>query len=65
MNNANYRLHDWIDINKLNLYKLSRNPNAIELLVNTNDIDWEYLSQNENAIQLLEQNQDKIYWNYL
>ena len=61
-----YKLHDWIDINKLKWRYLSRNPNAISLLkVNQEKIDWYKLSKNPNAIELLEKHQDKINWNSL
>ena len=60
------KLHDWIDINKINLYNLSLNPNAIELLKENQDkIDWDFLSFNTNAIEMLKENQDKINWYYL
>ena len=58
------KLRDWININKLNWYGLSFNPNAIELLKeNKNKINWDYLSLNENAIKLLKENQvmDRIF----
>ena len=59
-------LLDWIDINKLNWYGLSSNPNAIHLLEQNRDkINWVGLSRNPNAIHLLEQNIDKIKWIYL
>jgi len=36
-----YKLRDWIDINKIVWYSLSRNPNAIDLLEKNNDkINW-------------------------
>ena len=34
------KLHDWINIDKINWLSLSKNPNAIELL-NVNYIDWD------------------------
>ena len=59
-------LLSWIDINKLNLNKLSENPNAIHLLeANPDKIDWTWLSLNPNAIHLLEENQDKINYTNL
>ena len=40
-------LRDWIDVNKLDWYKLSENKNAIDLLKENKDkIDWEELSSN-------------------
>ena len=42
-----YKLLEWIDINKINWSYLSRNPAAIELLKEHSDrIDWLYLSEN-------------------
>ena len=58
-----YKLRDWIDINKIDWFDLSRNPNAIHLLEqNMNKIYWFLLSVNSNAIHLLEKNMDKIDW---
>jgi hypothetical protein len=43
------KLRDWVDINKINWYYLSENPNAIELLKeNKNKIDWHFFSKNPN-----------------
>jgi hypothetical protein len=43
--------------------RLSKNPNAIELLKENQDkINWFGLSKNPNAIELLKENQDKINW---
>tara|TARA_B110000459_G_C16122782_1_gene278813 strand:+ start:241 stop:510 length:270 start_codon:yes stop_codon:yes gene_type:complete len=40
-------LLDWIDINNLDWYWLSVNPNAIHLLENNKDkINWKYFSKN-------------------
>lgn len=45
---------------------LSRNKNAIELLIQHPDkIDWENLSGNINAIQILRQYPEKINWDIL
>jgi hypothetical protein len=61
-----YKLHDWIDINKINFKKLSGNRNAIKILErNRHKIDWSVLSGNINAIELLEENKDKIDWGVL
>jgi len=61
-----YKLRDWIDIDKIDWYRLSRNPNAIHLLEKHPDkINWYYLSNNPNAIHLLEKNIDKINWSCL
>jgi len=66
MDEYEYVLLDWIDIDKLNWSELSKNPNAIHLLEKNQDkIDWINLSCNPNAIHLLEKNQDKINWNNL
>jgi hypothetical protein len=49
--------------NKIDWALLSRNPNAIEILVaNKKKINWSSLSRNPNAIDILEANQDKIDW---
>ena len=57
------KLLGWIDIEKLGLFNLSNNLNAIHLLEqNPEKIDWNCLSINSNAIQLLEQNPEKINW---
>jgi hypothetical protein len=46
--------------------ELSKNPSAIKLLREHDDlIDWEYLSANPNAMELLHQNPDKINWSNL
>ncbi len=43
------KLRDWIDINKIDWYSLSRNTNAIELLKeNKNKINWNCFSKNPN-----------------
>ena len=61
----NYKLRNWIDIDKLDWSKLSLNPNAIQLLEkNKEKIHWDYLSKNPNAIYLLEENKEKIKWYY-
>jgi hypothetical protein len=45
------KLQDLININELNSYYLSRNPNAIELLRENQDkIDWWRLSQNPTQL---------------
>jgi uncharacterized protein YlzI (FlbEa/FlbD family) len=56
----------WINETRLDWERLSRNPNAIELLrENTDKIDWRRLSLNPNAIELLRENPDKIDWRLL
>jgi hypothetical protein len=55
------KLKNWISIDKLDSYSLSKNPNAIPILEkNVDKIDWDYLLQNPNAISILEKNVDKI-----
>jgi hypothetical protein len=68
------KCNDWCDvpldyieenIDKIDWFYLSANPNAIHLLeLNQDKICWSMLSNNENAMHLLEKNQDKInsYW---
>ena len=54
------KLRSWINPNNLDLYVLSRNPNAVDLLErNQHKIVWESLSYNPNAIHILEKNLDK------
>ena len=58
-----YKLQDWINMDKINWYSLSSNPNAIHLLEqNMDKICWNSLSANPNAVHLIEQNMDKINW---
>ena len=57
------KLLDWIPLDKINWYMLSKNPNAINLLEqNMDKINWNSLSCNPNAIHLLEKNINKIDW---
>ena len=61
LNKPIYKLRHWININKLDLFNLSLNPNSINYLTkNPNNIIWDALSLNPNAIELLEKNLDKI-----
>jgi len=63
-----YKLKQGIDFEKLNWNSLSKNPNAIDLLLkNPKKIVWDSLSSNCNtiAIDLLRDNPDKISWNDL
>ena len=60
------KLLDWINIDKLELYYLSENPNAIHLLEEYPDkMCWNNLSTNPNALHLLEKYPNKINWHYL
>ena len=60
------KLRKWIPIEKLDWDSLSRNPNAIDILVNNLDkVDWCGLSNNPNAIHILEKNLDNINWDVL
>jgi len=55
------KLLDWIDLDKLVMNYLSKNPNANHILEQNKDkINWVLLSRNPNAIHLIEQNMDKI-----
>ena len=57
------KLLDWVDIDKLDRSKLSRNLAAIDILKENQDkIYWYYLSENPAAIDILIENQDKINW---
>ena len=60
------KLLDWVLLDKIDWWELSKNPNAIHLLEqNMNKINWSCISSNPNAINLLEQNMDKIDWDGL
>ena len=81
LDNKRKILLNWINIEELYWYHISKNPNAIDLLkirieyenslssedYNNlrNKINWEELSKNPNAIELLTNNQDKINWRWL
>ena len=59
------KLVDWINLEKINWYYLSKNEHekAIHLLEqNPMKINWMMLSRNSNAVHLFEQNLDKIDW---
>jgi hypothetical protein len=67
-----YKLHDWIELDKLDLNTLCLNPKLNEecyelLKKNKKEINWKYLSENPSkyAIKLLKENEDKIDLNYL
>jgi hypothetical protein len=56
------KFRDWIVFSKLNLQKLSTNPNALQFLeTNPQYINWFALSKNKNAVHLLEKNISKIW----
>ena len=62
-----FKLHDWININFLDIWSLSENPNpnAIDILKNNQDkINWDNLSFNPNTISLLKENKHKIELKY-
>ena len=60
------KLLDWVDIDKLDWYTLSENPNATYILEkHFNKINWDWLSENPNAIHLLEKHPEKINWSGL
>ena len=53
-----YKLRSWIDIDRLEWFRLSKNPLAINLLEkNKNKINFTNLSKNLNAIHILGKNQ--------
>jgi len=65
-------LRPWIPLDKLHLFWLSQNPEAIHLIrealeqnQDTDKISWYHLSENPAAIYLLEQNPNKINWKRL
>ena len=54
------------NLDKVDWYYLSLNPNAIPILEkNLDNVDWSRLSRNPNAIPILEKNLDKVYWECL
>ena len=67
--NIEYELEDWvINSGKISFNKLSRNPNAIDLLKKYPEhINYDELSRNINpdAIELLQKNLSKINWSNL
>jgi len=61
LNKPVWKLKDWIEIQKIDWYNLSLNPNAINLLLKNQDkINWDNFSLNPNAINILLENFDKI-----
>ena len=70
-----YKLRNWINPEKLNIYWLCQNqsPGAVEYIINNklyekfNNDHWGALCLNNNyeAIELLEKNFDKIHWQKL
>ncbi len=60
------KLRSWIDMDKVDWYWLSSNPNAIHLIEqNLDKVDWDELSRNPNTIHLIERNLDKVDWKWL
>ena len=63
-----FKLLDWVDPKKLEWDFLSKNPSAIELLLeNPKKIDWMWLSSNSSpqAIDLLKAKPEKINWSWI
>lgn len=61
-----FKLYEWIDIDKLDPYYISMNPNAIKFLKKyPSKINWNGLSANPNAIDMLEQNLYRVNWQKL
>ena len=57
---ATYELLDWIDIDNIDWYMLSGNPNAMHLIEkNLDKVDWYWLSGNPNTAH--DQQQQKNY----
>jgi hypothetical protein len=60
-----YKFREFIDIEKLDLSMLCKNPNAIDiLLLNKENLDWNNIALNPNAIFLIEPNLKKIITKY-
>ena len=60
------KLLDWIPINKIDWYLMSKNPNAIPILKeNLDRVDWYWLSANPNAMDILKGNLDRVDWYWL
>ncbi len=61
---SKYELVNWIPIEYLKKYEISKNPNAVDYLKENREIiRWNYLSANPNAIELLRkkaEEEDKI-----
>ena len=58
---STYKLHDWIDVDKLNWDYLQKNPHALHILEqNLDKLNWVRLSSNPNAIHIIEKNLDKV-----
>ena len=61
-----YKFRSFIDIEKLDLTILCKNPNAIDILVlNKENLDWSNIGLNPNAIFLIENNIKKIITKYM
>jgi hypothetical protein len=70
MNEARWKLKDFIEIDYLNWFELSKNPHpaAIELLMKNKElVDWRRfcINPSDEAIEYLKKNPDKIYFDYL
>ena len=67
INYAPYKLHDWVDVSKLDIKLLAQNPYAIDyidvFMNSIPDLDiWSNLSNNPNGTRILEKYIDKINW---
>ena len=64
--NSEYKLKDWIDLEKINWSYLSLNSAAIDLLkTHPEKIYWTYLSLNPAAIDLIRAHPEKTCWTWL
>ena len=63
LNKPIWKLRDWIANEKLDMYPLGFNRNAIKILEENRDkIHYWNLSANPNAIELLKENLNDIHW---
>jgi hypothetical protein len=61
-----YRFLQWIDINKLDMYRISNDPRAVSFFrENKNKIDWLGISYNSGAIDIIKENIHQINWKAL
>jgi len=56
---------DYISYDNIIWAKMCANKYAMNLIINSSEINWHSLSFNKNAISLLEANQKKINWRNL